>query len=79
MTRLRRQAMTCGPLPVRTCTLNFQRFGTGMRPTAARRNARGLRDRQAEVIAAAERGIARIRAAHHLAFSFSRYCGLSLW
>jgi DDE superfamily endonuclease len=32
-----------------------------------------------EVIAAAERGIARIRAAHHLAFSFSRYCGSSLW
>jgi putative transposase len=32
-----------------------------------------------EVIAAAERGIARIRATHHLAFSFLRYCGLSLW
>jgi transposase len=31
-----------------------------------------------EVIAAAERGIARIRATHHLAFSFLRYCGLSL-
>jgi transposase len=32
-----------------------------------------------EVTAAAERGIARIRATHHLAFSFLRYCGLSLW
>jgi hypothetical protein len=32
-----------------------------------------------EVIAAAERGIARIRATHHLAFSFLRRCGLSLW
>jgi hypothetical protein len=36
-------------------------------------------DTLAEVIAAAERGIARIRATHHLAFSFLRYCGLSLW
>jgi hypothetical protein len=32
-----------------------------------------------EVIAAAERGIQRIRATHHLAFSFLRHCGLSLW
>jgi hypothetical protein len=33
-----------------------------------------------EVIAAAERGIQRIRHhTHHLAFSFLRYCGLSLW
>ena len=32
-----------------------------------------------EVVAAAERGIARIRATHHLPFSFLRYCGLSLW
>jgi hypothetical protein len=32
-----------------------------------------------EVIAAAERGIQRIRATHHLAFSFLRRCGLSLW
>ena len=32
-----------------------------------------------EVIAATERGIARIQATHHLAFSFLRYCGLSLW
>ena len=32
-----------------------------------------------EVIAAAERGIARIRATHHLGFSILRYCGLSLW
>jgi hypothetical protein len=32
-----------------------------------------------EVIAAAERGIHRIRRTHHLAFSFLRYCGLSLW
>ena len=32
-----------------------------------------------EVIAAAERGIHRIRHTHHLAFSFMRYCGLSLW
>jgi hypothetical protein len=35
-----------------------------------------------EVIAAAERGIQRIqriRRTHHLAFSFLRHCGLSLW
>ena len=32
-----------------------------------------------DVIAAAERGIQRIRHTHHLAFSFLRYCGLSLW
>jgi DDE superfamily endonuclease len=32
-----------------------------------------------EVIAAAERGIQRIRQTHHLAFSFLRHCGLSLW
>jgi len=32
-----------------------------------------------EVIAAAERGIRRIRETPHLAFSFLRYCGLSLW
>ena len=31
------------------------------------------------VIAAAERGIQRIRRTHHLAFSFLRHCGLSLW
>ena len=28
---------------------------------------------------AAERGIQRIRSSHHLAFSFLRHCGLSLW
>jgi transposase len=32
-----------------------------------------------EVIAAAERGIHRIRRTHHLAFSFLRHSGLSLW
>jgi transposase len=32
-----------------------------------------------EVIAAAERGTQRIRDTHHLAFSFLRHCGLSLW
>jgi hypothetical protein len=32
-----------------------------------------------DVIAAAERGIQRIRGTHHLAFSFLRSCGLSLW
>jgi hypothetical protein len=32
-----------------------------------------------DVIAAAERGIQRIRRTPHLAFSFLRYCGLSLW
>jgi transposase len=32
-----------------------------------------------EVTAAAERGIQRIRRTHHLAFSFLRHCGLSLW
>jgi transposase len=31
------------------------------------------------VTAAADHGIERIRHAHHLAFSFLRYCGLSLW
>jgi transposase len=32
-----------------------------------------------EVIAAAERGIQRIRDTHHLAYSFLRHCGLALW
>jgi transposase len=32
-----------------------------------------------EVTAAAERGIQRIRATHHLAYSFLQHCGLSLW
>ena len=32
-----------------------------------------------DVVAAAERGIHRIRATHHLAFSFLRRCGLSRW
>jgi hypothetical protein len=33
----------------------------------------------AEVTAAAERGVQRIRGTPHLAFSFLRHCGLSLW
>lgn len=32
-----------------------------------------------EVTAAAERGVQRIRHTHHLAYSFLRHCGLSLW
>jgi transposase len=32
-----------------------------------------------EVIAAAERGIQRIRHTHHLGYSFLRHCGLSVW
>jgi hypothetical protein len=32
-----------------------------------------------DVIAAAERGIHRIRHTHHLPFSLLRHCGLSLW
>ena len=32
-----------------------------------------------EVTAAAERGIQRVRDTPHLAYSFLRYCGLSLW
>jgi hypothetical protein len=32
-----------------------------------------------DVVAAAERGIQRIRHTYHLAFSFLRHCGLSLW
>jgi len=32
-----------------------------------------------DVIAAAERGVQRIRDTHHLAYSFLRHCGLSLW
>jgi hypothetical protein len=32
-----------------------------------------------EVITAAERGIQRIRDTRHLAYSFLRHCGLSLW
>jgi hypothetical protein len=32
-----------------------------------------------DVTAAAERGIQRIRDTHHLAYSFLRHCGLSLW
>jgi DDE superfamily endonuclease len=36
-------------------------------------------DTLGEVIAAAERGVQRIRDTHHLAYSFLRHCGLSLW
>jgi hypothetical protein len=32
-----------------------------------------------EVIVAAERGVQRIRGTHHLAYSFLRHRGLSLW
>jgi hypothetical protein len=32
-----------------------------------------------EVTTAAQRGIQRIRDTHHLAYSFLRHCGLSLW
>jgi transposase len=32
-----------------------------------------------EVTAAAERGNHRIRHTHHLAYSFLRHCGLSVW
>ncbi len=32
-----------------------------------------------DVTAAAERGVQRIRATPHLAYSFLRHCGLSLW
>jgi transposase len=32
-----------------------------------------------DVTAAAERGIQRIRSTPHLAYSFLRHCGLSLW
>jgi len=32
-----------------------------------------------DVVAAAERGIQRLRDTPQLAFSFLRYCGLSLW
>ncbi len=38
-----------------------------------------LKGTLAEVTAAAERGIQRIRGTPHLAFSFLRHCGLSLW
>ena len=36
-------------------------------------------DTLAEVTAAAERGIQRIRHSHWLAYSFLRHCSLSLW
>jgi hypothetical protein len=36
-------------------------------------------ERLDDVIAAAKRGIQRLRDTPHLAFSFLRYCGLSLW
>jgi hypothetical protein len=32
-----------------------------------------------DVIAAAERGVQRIRGTHQLAYSFLRHCGLGLW
>jgi hypothetical protein len=32
-----------------------------------------------DIVAAAERGIQRIRATHGLAYSLLRHCGLSLW
>ncbi len=37
------------------------------------------RRRPRYIVAAAERGIQRIRATHGLAYSFLRHCGLSLW
>jgi transposase len=36
-------------------------------------------DKLEEVVAAAERGVQRIRGTPHLAYSFLRHCGLSLW
>ena len=36
-------------------------------------------DTLAEVTAAAERGIQRIRQSHWLVYSFLRHCSLSLW
>jgi transposase len=36
-------------------------------------------ERLEEVTAAAEHGIHRIRSTHHLAYSFLRHCGRSLW
>jgi transposase len=36
-------------------------------------------ERLDDVIAAAERGVQRIRRTHWLAFAFLRHCGLSLW
>jgi hypothetical protein len=32
-----------------------------------------------DVTVAAERGVQRVRGTHHLAYSFLRHCGLSLW
>jgi hypothetical protein len=53
----------------------FQRHGLGM----PAHNPEAVRDTLGDVITAAERGIQRIRATHHLAYSFLRHCGLSLW
>ena len=36
-------------------------------------------ERRDDVVAAANRGIQRIRHTHHLAYSFLRHCGLALW
>ena len=47
------------------------------KPKSARPHLAG--DTLEEVIAAAERGVQRIRNTPHLAFSFLRHCGLSLW
>jgi len=46
-------------------------------PAAALANLAG--ESLDEVMAAAERGVHRIRGTHHLAFPFLRHCGLSLW
>jgi hypothetical protein len=48
-------------------------------PPAALVNNVHAADTLQEVIAAAERGIQRIRATHWLAYSFLRHCGLLLW
>jgi hypothetical protein len=36
-------------------------------------------ERLDDVITAAERGVQRLRGTRHLAYSFLRHCGLSLW
>jgi hypothetical protein len=77
--RLRRQRswLVVEPLPAYAPELNpVEPLWSSLKGMELATLAGGTLD---DVIAAAERGIQRIRQTHHLAFSFLRHRGLSLW
>jgi hypothetical protein len=75
--RRQRSWLVVEPLPAYAPELNrWSRCGPGSKGLELANLAGDSLD---DVIAAAERGIHRIRGTPHLAFSFLRRCGLSLW